>query len=181
MLGKGYLALFQLLLKTQNAVGSRSHGNSISRDSRATGGSQWRWTLFFPKLLRFFFSNLTKMSSNAKVWNPWGCARHGKKCDMFISHHGTCRFWGVNMDMDHHRLVHVILVCPPASHCFGCQRELGGLAALSGGQTEVAIEDFTEWSLQWRPPSALHFTRAIALRQDLPVAYNNRGIAHEVL
>ena len=34
------------------------------------------------------------------------------------------------------------------------------------GQTEVAIEDFT---------------RAIALGQDLPVAYNNRGIAHEVL
>ena len=34
------------------------------------------------------------------------------------------------------------------------------------GQTEVAIEDFT---------------RAIALGQDLAVAYNNRGIAHEVL
>ena len=34
------------------------------------------------------------------------------------------------------------------------------------GQTEVAIEDFT---------------RAIALGQDLPLAYNNRGIAHEVL
>ena len=34
------------------------------------------------------------------------------------------------------------------------------------GQTEVAIEDFTQ---------------AIALGQDLAVAYNNRGIAHEVL
>ena len=34
------------------------------------------------------------------------------------------------------------------------------------GQTEVAIEDFT---------------RAIALGQEVPVAYNNRGIAHEVL
>ena len=34
------------------------------------------------------------------------------------------------------------------------------------GQTEVAIEEFT---------------RAIALGQDLPVAYNHRGIAHEVL
>ena len=33
-------------------------------------------------------------------------------------------------------------------------------------QTELAIEDFT---------------RAIALGQDLAVAYNNRGIAHEVL
>ena len=34
------------------------------------------------------------------------------------------------------------------------------------GRTEVAIEDFT---------------RAIALGQEVPVAYNNRGIAHEVL
>ena len=43
---------------------------------------------------------------------------------------------------------------------------LEGWQHLVEGQTEVAIEDFT---------------RAIALGQDLAVAYNNRGIAHEVL
>ena len=43
---------------------------------------------------------------------------------------------------------------------------LEGWQHLVEGQTEVAIEDFT---------------RAIALGQDLPIAYNNRGIAHEVL
>ena len=43
---------------------------------------------------------------------------------------------------------------------------LDGWQHLVEGKTEVAIEDFT---------------RAIALGQDLPVAYNNRGIAHEVL
>ena len=41
-----------------------------------------------------------------------------------------------------------------------------GWQHLVEGQTEVAIEDFT---------------RAIALGQEVPVAYNNRGIAHEVL
>ena len=43
---------------------------------------------------------------------------------------------------------------------------LEGWQHLVEGQTELAIEDFT---------------RAIALGQELPVAYNNRGIAHEVL
>ena len=43
---------------------------------------------------------------------------------------------------------------------------LEGWQHLVAGQTEVAIEDFT---------------RAIALGQEVPVAYNNRGIAHEVL
>ena len=43
---------------------------------------------------------------------------------------------------------------------------LEGWQHLVEGQTEVAIEDFT---------------RAIALGQEIPVAYNNRGIAHEVL
>ena len=43
---------------------------------------------------------------------------------------------------------------------------LEGWQHLVEGQTEVAIEDFT---------------RAIALGQDLAVAHNNRGIAHEVL
>ena len=33
--------------------------------------------LFLSNILRFFFSNLMKMSSNAKVFNLWGCARHG--------------------------------------------------------------------------------------------------------
>ena len=43
---------------------------------------------------------------------------------------------------------------------------LDGWQHLVEGKTEVAIEDFT---------------CAIALGRDLPVAYNNRGIAHEVL
>ena len=30
---------------------------------------------FLVEHLRFFFSNLIKMSSNAKVLNKWGCAR----------------------------------------------------------------------------------------------------------
>ena len=30
---------------------------------------------FFVEHLRFFLSNLMKMSSNAKVLNLWGCAR----------------------------------------------------------------------------------------------------------
>ena len=43
---------------------------------------------------------------------------------------------------------------------------LEGWQHLVEGQTEVAIEDFS---------------RAIALGQDVALAYNNRGIAHEVL
>ena len=39
--------------------------------------------LFFVEHLRFFFSNLMKMSSNAKVLNLRGCARHG---DMWHVH-----------------------------------------------------------------------------------------------
>ena len=36
--------------------------------------------LFLSNILRVFFSNLLKLSSNAaaKVLNPWGCARHGE-------------------------------------------------------------------------------------------------------
>ena len=69
------------------------------------------------------------------------------------------------MHLDHHRLV----PCHPLD-CEAIAAEvnanLEGWQHLVEGQTEVAIEDFT---------------RAIALGQDLPVAYNNRGIAHEVL
>ena len=75
------------------------------------------------------------------------------------------------MHIDHHRLVR----CHPRlSSCMldseaiasAVNANLEGWQHLVEGQTEVAIEDFT---------------RAIALGQDLPVAYNNRGIAHEVL
>ena len=92
-------------------------------------------------------------------------------CDMFISRHATCRFCGVNKHIDHHRLVR----CHPrVSSCMldseaiasAVNANLEGWQHLVEGQTEVAIEDFT---------------RAIALGQDLPLAYNNRGIAHEVL
>ena len=91
---------------------------------------------------------------------------------MFISRHGTCRFSRVTMHTDYHRLV----PCHPRlSSCMldseaiasaEVNANLEGWQHLVDGQTEVAIEDFS---------------RAIALGQDLPVAYNNRGIAHEVL
>ena len=76
--------------------------------------------------------------------------------------------------IDHHKLV----PCHPrVSSCIldfdseaiasaEVNANLEGWQHLVEGQTEVAIEDFS---------------RAIALGQDLPVAYNNRGIAHEVL
>ena len=39
--------------------------------------------------LRFFAGNLMKMSSNAKVLNLWGCARHGKNvtCSFLATGH----------------------------------------------------------------------------------------------
>ena len=73
--------------------------------------------------------------------------------------------------MHHHRLVpchpkFVLLLDGEAIASAEVNANLEGWQHLVDGQTEVAIEDFT---------------RAIALGQDLPVAYNNRGIAHEVL
>ena len=75
------------------------------------------------------------------------------------------------MHIDHHKLVprHPRLSsCMLDSEAIAAEvnANLEGWQHLVEGQTEVAIEDFT---------------RAIALGQDLPVAYNNRGIAHEVL
>ena len=71
---------------------------------------------------------------------------------------------------NHHRLVacHPRLSCmlDPEAIAAEVNANLEGWQHLVEGQTEVAIEDFT---------------RAIALGQDLPTAYNNRGIAHEVL
>ena len=73
--------------------------------------------------------------------------------------------------IDHHRLV----PCHPRlSSCMldseaiasAVNPNVEGWQHLVEGQTEVAIEDFT---------------RAIALGQEIPAAYNNRGIAHEVL
>ena len=72
---------------------------------------------------------------------------------------------------------HVIPDCPPildfdfdfeaiASASAEVNANLQGWQHLVEGRTEVAMEDFT---------------RAIALGQEVPVAYNNRGIAHEVL
>ena len=81
------------------------------------------------------------------------------------------RKYAYNAFIDHHRLV----PCHPRlSSCMldseaiasAVNANLEGWQHLVEGQTEVAIEDFT---------------RAIALGQDLSVAYNNRGIAHEVL
>ena len=74
------------------------------------------------------------------------------------------------MHIDHHRLFrcHPRLSCTLDSEAIASavNANLEGWQHLVEGQMEVAIEDFT---------------RAIALGQDLPLAYNNRGIAHEVL
>ena len=77
------------------------------------------------------------------------------------------------MHIDHHclvpchpRLSSCILDFDSEAIASAVNANLEGWQHLVEGQTEVAIEDFT---------------RAIALGQEVPVAYNNRGIAHEVL
>ena len=61
---------------------------------------------------------------------------------------------------------YIVLLLDSEAIASAVNGNLEGWQHLVEGQTELAIEDFT---------------RAIALGQELPVAYNNRGIAHEVL